>query len=465
MSSKCKILSIALVALLAFGFYSATTKADVTGSFGLNILYMPIDCESVAVRDKVRDVVVPLADQPCEKTLVKFDFEASININITVSGLTIGLHSHLGTTGIEDVILSLSTTLGALDIRDQFVFAQPFGLIKDGTGMANYACYENAPGSSVCDLFFIKKRVEISIALGGVTFSNLAVLEDVNFPECTILVVPAFGFAPCVGKPQSGIYTPQSQAFGFGDRITISGQTPSGISVTSYAGICLTEDYNLIKKHIFLGVVNPHCAAGAQTPSPKPPLFFDFEYITVEGVPLTDDVLLDLFIFCDQFTFPAFSCDGVVNVTFTGAVVFNPIILQLYFDSASQAFFFNGLALILQAGTTTITIVITPALTISRIDASLRATINPDTNPGTLSVALRLIPGVGLNRLDIGLSVVREGLQFSTTARFSGNPVVLSRVTFRVTAAAGGIVTLTTSATYSFNPAMLSGQIGATVNF
>jgi len=461
MSSKFKILSIALVALLAFGFYSATTKADVTGSFGLNILFNPIDCENVAVLDENGEPV-PLADQPCERTVFKFDFETAITINITISGLTLGIHSHIGTTGLEDVILSYATTLGAINLNGQFVFAQPFGAIIDGTGMLNFACFENAVDSGICDLFFVKKRMTVSVDLGGVVVSNLAVLEDLNFPECSILPHPLFGDPFCIAKPQSGVYTAQSQAFAFGDLIEISGQTPSGITVTGRTGICFQDDFNLIKKHIFPGVVNRDCLAGAQTPSPKPPLFFDFESLSIEGVPLATDVLLDASVFCTWFVQ---GCTFSTALTFTGAVIFNPITLSLDFDTVTGPFSFSGLQLTLPAGVATITITFNSAFVLTRIDVTLNATINPDTSPGTLTARLRLVPGTGLTRLILTMTVRRPGLTFSATANFTGPGVTLSSVVFSLAPDIGSAVVLRSSVTYTLTPGMLSGSLSATLNF
>jgi len=459
MSSKFKVLSIALVALLAFGFYSATTKADVTGSFALNIFFGPLDCESVAVFND-DGVVVPLADQPCERTVFKFDFETAVQINITISGLTIGLHSHIGTTGLEDVILSFATTLGVLDISDIFVFAQPFGRITDGSGMTNFACFENAPDSGVCDVFFVKKRVEISTQLGGVTITNLAVLEDVNFPDC-ILVHPRTGGVVCTPKPDGGVYTTQSQSFGFGDLIEISGSTPSGINVTGRTGVCISDEFNLIKKHFWPGVVNPDCVAGAQTPSPKIPLFFDFEEITVEGIPLTSDILLDAVIFCSQ---PTFACNFAVDVTFTGSTIFNPIVASFDFDTVDGPINFDGLRLTLAAGSATIVININSTLVVTSVVGTVTATLNPDTNPASLTLRVVLVPGSGLSSLSLTLSVTRSGLTFRGSAVFGGNPVVLQTTSFAVTAQAG-VVTLRVSAVYSLVSRTLTGNISASLTF
>jgi hypothetical protein len=354
------------------------------------------------------------------------------------------------------VILSVATTVGFIDIDDRFVFAQPFGAITDGSGMRNFACFENAVDSGVCDLFFVKKRVEVSIPISGVTLSNLALLEDINFPECNVVPLET-----CVAKPQSGVYTAQSQAFAFGDLIEISGQTPSGITVTGRTGICFQNKSNLIKKHFFIGTVNPDCVEGAQTPSPKPPLFFDFESLSIEGVPLAADILMSTTVFCSQ---PTYACTFGVSLTFSGAVIFNPITLSLSFSTVTGPFTFGGLSLSLPAGVATITITFDAAFNLTSITASLNATINPDTKPGTLTATVTLIPGTGLTSMTLRLAVTRSGLTFSAVAAFSGTPVVLTRVTFNLSAAAG-VVTLRSAVTYSLVSNTLSGSLSALVNF
>ena len=454
MSSKFKVLSIALAVLLAFTFYSATTKADVTGSFGVNILFAPIACTNVIVGPA--QTPTNLADQPCERTVYRIDFETDLNINIAISGLTMGIHSHLGNTGLEDVILSFAATLGALDIADDFVFAQPFGAIIDGDGQVNYACYENAPGSGECDLFFVKKRVSATISLGGVTFENLAILEDVNFPDCN--VVPGLG---CVTKPAGGTYTVEDQAFGFGDVISITGQTPSGITVTGITGICAEQGYNLIKKHYWSYTVNPDCAAGEQAPSPKPPLFFDFEKIYIEGIPLAADLFIDFSAECEG---PTFACDFTVDATFTGSPIFPVITSSLYFSNISGAFAFGGATLVLPAGPATFYLYYDDTFDLYMVVADISTTLNPDTNPATLSVTVVGMPGIGLVAIDLGLSVQRAGLTLSTNASFSGPPVYLSDVSVGLSAEAG-VITVGASVGYDLDGNELSGQISAGVTF
>ena len=457
MSGKFKFLSLVLVAFLALGFYATTAKADVTGSFGFNVLFNPIPCQVVIVGPA--QTPTNLADQPCERTVYRIDFETDLNINIAISGLTMGIHSHLGNTGLEDVILSFAATLGALDIADDFVFAQPFGAIIDGDGQVNYACYENAPGSGECDLFFVKKRVSATISLGGVTFENLAILEDVNFPDCN--VVPGLG---CVTKPAGGTYTVEDQAFGFGDVISITGQTPSGITITGSTGFCAQPGYNLIKKHYWLYTVNPDCAAGQQEPSPKPPLFFDFETLDITGIPLAADLFVDFSAACDNNATVPYSCAFTVAGTFTGATLFNPITFSIDFENVTGEFAFGGGLLVLSAGSATFYLYYSDTLDLSLVLVDIALTLNPDTNPATLLADFSIYPGTGLTDFTLQLVVQRAGLDLTMTSVFAGPPVMLQSISVGLTAEAG-VISISASAGYSFTVGALTGNLSAGVSF
>ncbi len=459
MSGKFKGLSIALAVLMAFGFYAATAKADVTGSFGVAIDFSPIPCQQVVVGPA--QTPVNLGDQPCEVTVYKFDFQGDLNVNVAISGLTMGFHSHLGTTGLEDVLLTFAATLGALDVNDTFVFAQPYGWIVAGDGQLIPACYENAPGSGECDLLFVKKRVEASISIGGVTFSNLAILEDTTFPPFYDPLFLRFGLELPVLKPTGATYTSADQNFGFGDVVSVSGQTPSGITVSGTTGICASLDVNNIKKHRWNYMVNPDCAAGTQTPSPKPPLFFDFETLSISGIPLAADLFVDFDATCEG---PGFDCSFGVTAIFTGSPIFNPIIAFFSFDTPA-GFSFDLAFLQLPAGPVTFTLWFDDTFDLFRVDMRLGTTLNPDTNPASLDVFARVEPGTGLTRLDITLSVERAGLSLSATSRFSGTPATLSAVILGLQAEAG-VIAVGADVTYIFGAGGgLGGTLTASVAF
>lgn len=244
-----KILSVLLAAFMVVGLASFMTKADVTGSFEIRVTIEPIECGSLPF---VSITPTPTPPVNCEATLQKSDVETAININWTISGLTLGLHSHAGFTGLEDVILSLQAVLGALNISDEFIFAVPFGTdLLTITNPITAQVHKQKVFTKINpgDLLFYKKRVTASISIAGITLTNLAEFGDVNFPDPS--------------KPQPPSYTAKDQNFAFGDALTLEGQTVSGITVRSITGICLdTQKKEKIKKHSFLGKLNPDCAGG-----------------------------------------------------------------------------------------------------------------------------------------------------------------------------------------------------------
>jgi hypothetical protein len=563
MSGSKRIFGFIIALLLALGFYSTVAQADVTGSFGINISLNSIDCMDVAIYS-TQTQVVRLGDQPCESTVFKIDFETDLNVNVAISGLTMGLHSHAGVTGLEDVILSFAATLGALDVEDEFVFAQPFKWLVAGDGQVIPACVEDEVGSGECDILFVKKRVEASISLGGVTFSNLAIIEDTTFPNPCLAGSVAdgcleslFGNAYKVFKAQTESYQAGNQTFGFGDVVTIEGQTPSGITIKGITGICASSGTNRIKKHSWKYTVNPDCIPGfarvnqvtftnsiqsgstvpTTTPTPvvktvgrtevtetvkytaagtkwavgdkvtktfsfrlidltdpvgdelfftlvsrtdranvggtclnytaantlkltpssptasctvvitigssgttttasatvaitslmsetvnKPPLLFDFESLSIEGIPLAAGFTLDLEILCAT---PSLACKFEPTLKVEGPPLFPDIVVDFEFTNIAGPFSFEGGTVTIPSGPLTVVLAFDGTLAWKLVQATLSFTLNPDTNPATLSIELIsntwAIYGTpaDIDSASFGLSVSRAGLDLSATADFS----------------------------------------------
>jgi len=232
------------------------TEEEVTGYItDLNDIYDGLDEISVKEWDYV---CVELPNSEIQK--MDFDFEGILDLNITLSGLTIGNHLAMGIAGIEHFIFSLTTTLGALDLTDEFWFAAPY----------------DANGEVWGPMQFVKKRVNASITIGGLTFDGLFLFEDVNFD---------YPYNPPVLPPM----------YGFGAVFTIEGTTVSGIGVTSITGICADpQTPNKVKKYSALGRVNVLCGWGAlyEEEGGKSPLWFEVEKLYLTGIqvgPLTLD--------------------------------------------------------------------------------------------------------------------------------------------------------------------------------
>jgi hypothetical protein len=208
------------------------------------------------------DMPKPKPPLPNEYRKFLFDFESILEVNFTISGLTLGNHIAMGLAGIEHYIFSLSTTIGALDLVDEFWFAAPY----------------NKNNEQVGPFQFVKKRVTGEITIGGLSFAALVLFEDVYFDH------PYTRDPALLGK-----------YYGLGTVLTLSGQTVSGIGVESVTGICADPTKpNKVKKWSKDGRVNPLCALFSipEDGGGKTPLYFEFEGLYLTGIqvgPLTLD--------------------------------------------------------------------------------------------------------------------------------------------------------------------------------
>ena len=411
MSSKFKVLNIALVAVLALGFFAATAKADVTGSFSIDVSFVPQTTAS-------------------EISPLLIDFVNTLDLTYVVSGLSTSISTRFGVAGVEDIILTSSATLGALDLSTTLVFARfAFGSVDP--------FYDT--------LHFIKKRVTASVSLGGVTFTNLAVVEDVN----------AFGAITGTNVAGLGVLTDQTPIYAFGDILTVSGQTPSGVGLTFQTAICMENTPNLIKARFLApNSVNPECVT-----FPKPDLLFDFETITITGVPIAAGVTAEGSVACVTIT----ACEIETSFTFNTPSVPIPFTSTFTFENLTELTF-SGADLIFNAGAGTLVISIDPTGTIAATSVSINATLNPDTNPATLIIDGTIVPGTGLTDALVVLAVTRLGFTMSAVADFGGGPpATFEDITFSVDVP-GGLVDFSAATVFDLN-GLLAGTFSIQVNF
>ena len=442
MSSKTRILAFALAFAVMTGF-AFSAQADVTGSFSTHIGVVP---QTTATEVEALD----------------FDIQNAINLTVVISGLSTTLHSHFGIAGVEDVQLTYAATLGALDINGQFVFGRfAASCLAVGPNCLRAFIFNNTvPQQS--DMRFIKKRVKTSISLGGVSFENLAMFEDVttNGPVVEDSVQP--GVDTVFGGMPSAPTWGQTPVYGFGDVITLAGQTPSGVSIEASTGICAELHPNVIKKHSWPYRVNPHCAGvefentgTAEDPSwtinnsnfLKPDLMFDFETLNITGVPIASGVTSNAFVNCVRTT--QCSLTNTFNFSGTGPIPFS---VSFFFQDLFT-FAFNGAELTFSTGAGELIVEVLADGTIGAVEVDLSTTLNPDTNPATLNVNANMTPGVGLTDADISLAITRSNVDFSIAADFSAsdNPAInaadFEDVTFSVGTTMGA-VDVSTSATF-----------------
>lgn len=451
-----KILSVFLAIAFVAGFV-VLSKADVTGSFDIDITLIPEGAQTEAVKFDI-------------------DFQANLQLNITLSGITFGADLGFGVTGVEFVVLSLTTNLGALGVFDQFVFAEPFACDSFPAGVTNTSggivgqCsgqlvtpIGDGDGDTVIDraVGFVKKRIQLELNIAGITLTNLALFEDVDFPDIQ-------GINPSTGlndheHDHFGTGTPyfvgainndiddQTPTFGFGDVISISGQTVSGITVTGATALCASGN-NYIKKRSWTWEVNKACTgAFGQNRVPieetgaKTPILFEQEDLSISGIEV-GGVSFDIFT-----TFRPL--DPISSTIIASTNILDLADLSVTFTSNN----ITNLSL-----SSIVTVLVSGNLTIQLFDfggdldidlsfVTLSVVLNPNQNPADFAITLIAIDGVGLTRADFTLGISRGNINLDSTTRFSGGGnLTWTSTSFSIDVDGGGGINF--GADFSYTP-------------
>jgi len=371
-----------------------TADAQLTGSSFVSFMMEPIPCTLVG---EIK------LDTPCEKTLLKFDIESIIQLSASVSGMVFSIDSAIGIPGLEHLILRGLFTFGGVDLTSELWLATPFETVTDVNLMPNTVMIP--PGK----FLFVKQRITTVITLGGLTAKNLAILEDVTFPNPGA----SYGESDCDGDglPEGtcvlGIETNpadqyQTQSFAFGDLITMTGQTPSGITVTSQLGICATNAGKAVKKFSAPGGVNPDCAARRV----KPSLLFDLLTVSISGILLTAGVRANVNMSCIQIT----ACKLTNTFSLTGGPI--PFSTSLTFTDLFKVSF-GGVGLRIPTGPMTIGLVIDSGFSLASASFAFAKTLSAGDLSAKLTSSGSFVKGQGLTGVAIGLAV--------TSGTFSAN--------------------------------------------
>jgi hypothetical protein len=416
-----RILS-ALLALILVATFATVSKADVTGSFEIDIELIPMGNQTEAVKFFI-------------------DFQSNLVINILLSGLTFGVDIGFGVTGVEFAVLSLRTSLGALSVDDLFVFAAPFGcaphpVINDGNGNCPGITVipvgdENGDGVVDNGVGFVKKRIGLQLTIAGISLENLAIFEDVDFPDINSDDTHSHDhFGPLEARggtynisDVNSVVSDATPTFGFGDVITISGETVSGITVTGSTAICAGRT-NTIKKKSWTNEVNKACTSTLDNNiteiegGAKTPLLFESETLSLGNIEIGGVT------FTLSTTFKPGS-----PLAASGTASFNVLNLADVVVSFSST---NITNLTLSKIVATIladnlTIVVTDTngdLVIDQTDATLNVTLNPNANAAALTIKVTTKAGTGLTALSLSLSITRTILTFSSTTVFGSSATV-----------------------------------------
>ena len=434
-----RILSALLVLVLVAGFMSVA-KADVTGSFDIDITLIPEGAQTEAVKFDI-------------------DFQANLQLNITLSGITFGADLGFGVTGVEFAVLSLTTNLGALAVFDQFVFAEPFGCFAfPATGQCSgqlVAPIGDGDGDGVIDraVGFVKKRIQLELNIAGITLTNLALFEDVDFPDIQgggdhehdhfDTVTPYF-----VGQINETV-DDQTPTFGFGDVISISGQTVSGITVTGATALC-ASGRNYIKKRSWTWEVNEACTAGfgnGTTPlegGAKTPLLFEQEDLTISGIEL-GGVTIDI-----STTFRPLAPISSVITASTNILDLADVTATFTSNNITSLSLSSITAVLVSGNLTLVLVDLGGDLSLDQSIAVLSVVLNPNQNPADFAVTLSAT-NTGLSAASFSLGISRGNINLDSTTTFSGSGTLnWSSTSFSIDVDGGGGINF--GADFSYTP-------------
>lgn len=132
------------------------------------------------------------------------------------------------------MIIGGTTDLGWGNVEQEVWFAMPFESIIDVNGLRNSAVIP--PGH----MKFVTARSKFTTEIGGVRIENVAMLEDITFPD----PYNNYGSSDCdgdgeeegtcvLGEQTNRALSYRTQTFEFGDMLTISGSLGGGVRVVS----------------------------------------------------------------------------------------------------------------------------------------------------------------------------------------------------------------------------------------
>ena len=399
-----RLFSLSLILTLAILFVSlssVTTKADVTGTFSLMIDMIP--------QTNVTEI-----------TPFFFDIRGRLSAFATISGMTAGLDTIFGIAGIEHAITTFNASIGALDFSSTTVFAVPFGSI--GIGSFTFI-------NPVGPLLFVTQRTQMRMNIAGITITNLSIYEDTEFrhPFSTLPLGP-------MGNPILPSYTAQSQAFGFGDILTVQGQTPSGITLSFATGFNADTSMGFSTKQAgFSGGV---MESGAS-------LNFLSETITVSNIQTA--------FFTHSLT-AQFRYNAPLRLFFTTQAQINNLGLASFFFSspAGAAFPVQLTSASFTSQEFPFTLVLSFDSTLSLTSISANSTVILDTF-ASVNFGLVISPGVGAQSFSTSLSLTpAPGL--SVTARLTLGPTIPLTFNTTLNAQLTSLLSLSATATFSENP-------------
>jgi len=384
---------IALAAIVAIALFSTVAQAGVEGKF-------------------VFDFYVTPQTTTAQFSLIDVNFEGLLYLNMELSGLKMSTFTAFGAAGLETMILGFSTLLGPLAINDQFWFSVPYGgptncpqvcQVQQGVTYCWNACDPRLDD----ELYFVKKRVQLDLTIGGITIGGLILFENPNFTY------------PYTGQ------IPVPEAYYFGVCLSVSGTTVSGITISSSSGFfCNPGVKNVVKKYSAYGVVVP--------PTPDNPLPWA-ETIKISGIQIGG------LTFSSTTTFSAsdpFTESLSVSWSLAGMLVkanFEMADLPLLkFKSASLTLALDNISVVIADLNGNLMLDSLDLVTITAAGVAIQA--------ATVDATITIVPGGGgVAGLSFGLTLPIPIGTFTGTLTYGGTPLAWETFDFALDANVAGL--------------------------
>jgi hypothetical protein len=384
---------------------SGGLAVDISGSYGLNVVMLPIPATLI---NEIK------LDAPAELTLLKFGMGAWGHLDIAFCNLLLTVNSAINIAGLERLILVMDAPLGPLHIKPEIWFATPFESVVDVNHFPNSVVIP--PG----DMLFVKTRWTLTAEVDELDITYLFMMEDVNFPN------------PAADYPDLW-YGKQSQSFGVGHILTIECEPCPGVTLKSITMWCADMGSNSVKGYSASGRVLPACGDCVQADCAT-----FRETITLTGLRLFCDIPIWLRLTVTPGFDPFFSFTG--GGTYT---IYDGFVLSTSFTFIPLTL--GGFTLSTTIGDCIdVSLVLSERLQFESARASYRTSLDLGRMRATFSGNASLINGLGLTQIGfsstltqglfssgVNLSITNQGgrLRFSAlslTANFNQTPMTFS---------------------------------------
>lgn len=240
----CGVLFLVVIVIIG----GCMAFAQLSGRFGLDLVARRIP---TTLTGEIK------LDTPSEFVMLEFAIASNLVLKASFGFADLDIDAVVNTAGPEHCVIKAPLNLDKLtfyevefdklSIVPEMWFAVPFEAVTDVNNLPNSVIIP--PG----DVLFVKARVTFSTSISGFSVTQLAMLEDVNFPN------PGSSFTTRIpGSPYTPLYYPvQSQSYALGGLTTVSWRAQAGFSMSANIGVNASQSGRSVKGYSATGSVLP----------------------------------------------------------------------------------------------------------------------------------------------------------------------------------------------------------------